>query len=157
MLYVLLTFVLIGSSQVMADIESDVEKLMDESIVFAKQMLKKEGEFLPYGAAMKPDGEVVWVGAYDNDEHPPSQEVIDLLKQGFRQSAAKGDFKATAIIYDVRIKVNDKGEKSDAIAIAVDHKYNFSIIYFYTYEIDNDEIRYGEIRALKGAKDVFPE
>ena len=71
----------------MSDPKSEVELLMNDAIAFADQLLREHGEFLPYGAAMKANGDIVSVAAHDGTEQPPSQKLIELLKDGFRQSA----------------------------------------------------------------------
>lgn len=76
---------------------------MNEVLPFAQQMLERHGEFIPYGGAMKPNGEIVSVAGYDGDEYPPSQDIIDLLKDAFRAAGRSGEYKATAIVFDVRV------------------------------------------------------
>lgn len=139
----------------MADPKSDVEYLMNETIAFADQMLSEHGEFFPYGAAMTPNGEIVSVAGYEGSEQPPSQKLIDLLKGGFRQSASNGEYKATVIFYDVRVSMPDGVGKSDAIAAALDHREDYSVVVFFPYKLDGGEIQYGELFAQAGENAVF--
>jgi hypothetical protein len=39
--------------------KADAETLLNAVMPFAERMLAEHGEFYPYGAAMKPDGEIV--------------------------------------------------------------------------------------------------
>jgi hypothetical protein len=64
--------------------KQDLEKLLDATVPFAKQMLTAHGEFYPYGATMDANGKITSVGGYTGDEHPKSAEVIDLLKGATR-------------------------------------------------------------------------
>ena len=143
----------------MADPKSDVEELMNDAVgvAFADRMLREHGDFFPYGAAMKQDGEIVSVAAHDGTEHPPSQELISLLKGAFRQSVAEGEYIATAIFYDVRVSLPKEGGKTDAIAAALDHRDDYSVIVFFPYRLDGDQIEYGELFAQAGENDVFTE
>jgi hypothetical protein len=59
--------------------KADVEALMNDLLPFAEKMLREHKEFLPFGGHMKLDGTIVWEGAHDGREHPPSQDLIDLL------------------------------------------------------------------------------
>jgi hypothetical protein len=45
--------------------QEDVEKLRSEALPIAKRMLEDSGEFFPYGAYIKPGGEIVHVGAVE--------------------------------------------------------------------------------------------
>ncbi|MEC8848053.1 MAG: hypothetical protein VYB93_02090 [Pseudomonadota bacterium] len=100
----------------MATPKEDVEEVMNSMLSFGTEMLEKHGEFFPYGGAMTPSREVVSVAGYTGEEQPPSQEVIELLRAGFREAAERGEYKATGL-YDVRVTPPESDSKTDAIAI----------------------------------------
>ena len=139
----------------MANPKADVEELMNSMLPFGQQMLEKHGEFIPYGAAMTSANEIVSVAGYDGDEKPLSQDIIELLKEGFRSAAEKGEYIATALFFDVRVTLPGSNEKSDAIAVALDHKENYSVIVLFPYQLVNSEVLFGEIFAQEGANEIF--
>ena len=128
---------------------------MNAVLPFAEQMLGAYGEFIPFGSVMRPDGEIVSVAGYDGNEHPRSVDVIALLKEEFVGGASKGEYLATAIVYDVRVKLSATQEKSDAIAVALDHRDGDSIIMFFPYKIDARKLTLGVAFAQKGDADIF--
>ena len=67
--------------------KGDGEKLLDSLLPFAEKMLKEHREFFPFGGHMTLDGEITHEGAYNGSEHPPSQELIDLLRAAHRRDA----------------------------------------------------------------------
>jgi hypothetical protein len=136
--------------------KAESEKLMQEAIPFAENLLRKHGEFFPYGNALDPSGVVVHVAGYDGRERPPSADVMNLLKKGFVQGAKEGKFKATAMVYDVRVTLPSSGLKSDAIAVALDHRDNYSVVVFFVYEIKNGSLAMGEVFAREGLFEIFP-
>ena len=77
-----------------------------------------------------------------------------MLQKAFHASAQNGEYKATALVYDVRIKLAS-GEPSDAIAIALDHKSDYSVVVLLPYTIVGGELQYGEISAQAGDGNVF--
>src|SRR6185312_16353105 len=117
----------------MPDPKSDAEILMNAALPFAEKMLAEHSAFFPYGAAMKDNGEIVNVAGYDGQQHPPAQEIIDLLYTELRKDASKGTYKATAIVYDVRVTPPGKTAITDAIAIALEHRENYSAIVVFPY------------------------
>jgi hypothetical protein len=137
------------------DPKADCEILMNSVTPFAKQMLRSHGEFLPFGGAMRPGGELVSVAGYDGDEHPQSSDVIRLIKDGFVEAARQGQFVATALVYDVRMKLPSTGDKSDAISVSLNHRDNYSIVVIFPYKIDNGELTLGDAFAQKGEADIF--
>jgi len=129
--------------------KDEAQRLMDSVLPFAEQMLNEYGEFIPYGGAMKSNGEIVSVAGTDGEEQPKSTDIIKLLQDRFRNEAENGNYKATAIVYDARVK------SSDAIVIALDHKSGYSVVVFLPYTLENGQLEYGEISAQAGENSVF--
>ena len=103
---------------------------------FAEQMLREHHEFFPFGATMDNDGEMANAGGWTGDEQPESAEVIELLEKGLQEGAKNGEYKATALVYDVRIVPPGKQGKQDAIAVACDHRDNYSVVVYFPYSFD---------------------
>ena len=141
----------------MTTAKAESENLMNSALPFAEQMLQKHGEFFPYGQALDMQGKVVSVGASNGQEHPPSAEIINLLKQAFVQGAKAGKYKATALVYDVRVQLPSSGAKSDAIAVSLNHKDNCSVVVFFPYTRAGEKLVMGDVFASRGDGDVFPK
>ena len=107
------------STQLTSEAQEDYSALLDALMPFAEQMLKKHGEFFPFGASISKAGEVSGQSTYDGNEMPPSEEVIASLAQGFQGEALEGKIRATGICYDGRI-VQD-GKKVDAVIVSLEH------------------------------------
>jgi hypothetical protein len=128
---------------------------MNAVLPFAEQMLTTYGEFIPFGGAMRPNGEIISIAGYDGNEHPRSASVIALLKGAFIDAAAKGEYLATAIVYDVRVNLSATKKNSNAIAVALDHRDGDSIIVLFPYKIDAGRLSLGAAFAEKGDADIF--
>jgi hypothetical protein len=133
-----------------------MDALLDEGLQTAIYFLEKNGEFFPFGIAMKPDGSIAHVQGYTGDECPPSQEVIDLLLRGFKTGATSGDYKSTALISDVRISL-DGDTKSDAICVTVEHADDQPVTCFLPYTNANGAFEFGEIIAEHADRRVFDD
>lgn len=119
----------------MSNGKDDAETLLGAVMPFAEQMLAKHGEFLPFGAVTKADGEITLVGGHDGGERPPSQDVIHLLADALRRGAAAGEYKATAIVYDVRLKPPGRDEVTDSIAAELEHRDGYSVTVCFPYHL----------------------
>jgi len=128
---------------------------MRDVLSFAELMLSREGGFLPFGGAMRQDGALVPVAGYDGREYPPPVDIIRLIKDGFIEAAQRGEFKATAVVYDVRAKIPGTEEKSDAIEISLDHRDDYSVIVIFPYKISDGKPIIGTAFAHKGEADIF--
>jgi hypothetical protein len=135
--------------------KADGEKLLDSLLPFAEQMLQQHREFFPFGGHMTPDGTVTHEGAYNGTEHPPSQELIELLRQAHQRDAHK--LRACATIYDIRTIPPGRTEKQDAIAAAIDHVSGYSAVVIFPYTFDAaQKLRVESPFAVEGAHDIFP-
>ena len=145
----------------MSSDEQDVRNLMNEYIGFAEDMLQKYGEFFPFGAVLKPNKETAFVAGYEGTDQPLSQDIIDLLNDGFRVGAASGEYEATALFYDTAITQPETGEKSDAVAVALDHQSGNSLVVFFPYALGGKavfrrrRVSFGNPFSQAGTNDVF--
>ena len=135
--------------------KDDCEAIVDVVLPVAQRLLTEHGEFFPFGGTLQTDGKVALVAGYDGREHPPSSELIKRLTDAFRSGARSGQYKATALVYDVRVTLPSNGAKSDAIAIALDHRDEYSVVIYFPYQIRKNEIVLRENFAEKGEAGIF--
>jgi len=141
----------------MATPKEDCEKLMNELLPFAEKTLREHGEFHPFGGAMKPNGEIVHHGAYTGTELPKGQELVDLLMEAFHQSVAKGEYIATAIVYNIRTSPPVETKKTDAICVSLDHRDDYSLNVAFPYTLKHGELSLEPPFATKGGGKIFPK
>jgi hypothetical protein len=112
----------------------DIDDLLNDLLPFAEKMLRKAREFLPFGAITKPDGQIVWEGAYDGDDLPLSQDLIDILNESHKRMADGHELRACAVVYDIRTTPPGKSKKQDAICVSVDHINGYSAQLIHPYK-----------------------
>ena len=127
----------------------DLNRLLNVLLPFAELMLSEDGEFYPFGAKMSLDGEVVNFGArVEDEEHPPSQSLIELLTQYFQQQTNEGRLLAAGICYEVRTTLPEENRPSDAVCCSLEHLSGEAVDVYVPYERDLDgKVRYGGIFA----------
>jgi hypothetical protein len=135
----------------------DLNELLPVLFDFAQLMLRKAGEFFPFAASMTTDGKVQSVGGYTGDEHPPSQEVIDLLIAAFQRDAAAGKIRAAGICMDVRTIPPGSNEKTDAICARLEHVDGEAVDVYLPYRKGLfGKFKYGSVFATQGERLIFP-
>lgn len=139
----------------MSSAKHDVETLMNEFVEFAEQMLGQYGEFAPYGAALKPDGEMISVSGYDEDEQAVPDNLIELLTDGFAAAARAGTYRATALFYNATVELPDGGAPQTVVACALDHADNYSVIVLLPYDVVDGDVTFGEALAQEGERRIF--
>jgi len=137
--------------------KQECEQLMNDLVPFAKRMLLENSEFYPFGGFIKVDGSIVHAGGnIEGTEHPASADVITVLNQNMKAMADAGTCRATAIVFDVRIKAPGASEATDAIQVNLDHKDNYSVQVFFPYSASTDGgYQYGAVFAQRGDGVVF--
>ena len=134
----------------------DLDELTNLLLPFAQEMLKKHGEFFPFGGSMNTSEEIAYVGGHTADEQPSSQDVIDLLLRGFREQAKSSDLRAAAICFDVRTIPPGQSVKADAICVRLEHSNGEAVHVFLPYRRGSQErYSFGELFAERGERDIF--
>ena len=80
--------------------QDDLDNLLNLSLGFAQQELARRGEFFPYSAAIRTDGEteLVATGVDDDDDHPEPAAVLAACFAGWLRCAtgyARAQWSAT--------------------------------------------------------------
>jgi hypothetical protein len=91
----------------------ELDQLLNVALEFAQKMLKEHGEFYPFGASMGMDGKISMDGTTTCREHPPSQDLLDLLPESYTQRANTGVLRAAAICADERVPPPGSDQKTD--------------------------------------------
>lgn len=147
----------VAMGQTVKSARAEAEDLLNAALPFAERMLSEHGEFFPYAEALGYDGKFVSVGGNDGRERPRSNDVIQLLKSGLKAGAKSGKYKATALVYDVRIVHPSTGKKSDAIAVSINHRDKYSALLFFPYRLEGQRVVVGEAIAQGEEDYVFSE
>jgi hypothetical protein len=129
---------------------------MNRLLPVAERMLREHGEFYPYGGVMLPDGSMQQFAVYEGKERPKSKELYDLMLAQFREGALQGAYKATAIVYDVLTVPPGASEKTDAIAVRLDHRDDYSVVVMIPYRRTGGQVATGPVFAVKADGPLFP-
>ena len=95
--------------------KADCEAVMNFGLPLIEQLLKRHGEFLPFGAAMRPNGEIICLGAYDGREVPSLAgsftNMMRSLKDAFIDGARRQEYLATGLFYEVGFTLPSSTER----------------------------------------------
>jgi hypothetical protein len=128
----------------------DLNKLLNEMAPFGQQMLEEQGEFFPYGAVMTTAGHIEPEAAYEGEEPPSSNWLIERLTQVFRRRAAAGEIRAAGMFYSCRITPPGQTEQTNAICASLEHQSGQFVEVFLPYNKgQSGEVNYGQVFAFK--------
>jgi hypothetical protein len=127
--------------------------LLNVSLGFGQQQLAKRGEFYPYAAAIRIDGEVQMIAANPDpaNEHPAATDVAVACFGALTDN--RDEIRAGAVVTDVRT-----GDGEDAIRVDLEHAEGqaLAVLLPYTKGRLDQEISYGLIRAAPGHRQIWP-
>jgi hypothetical protein len=138
----------------MAEPRDEIEQLLRYLLPFAEERLNAEGQFRPYAAMMKADGEVKSVAAAAG-EAPDVGELLLALHAALREQAAAGAIRASGIAADVTLTDPDSGEVTDAVQLELDHAETQAVDVYVPYTSEADGIKFGDLVAAAGQAPIF--
>jgi hypothetical protein len=106
-----------------------LHELLTYCMDFGKIMLEASGEFYPFGAVIRADGELTAVGGYDGNENPDSQEIYQLLSDAFIADARAGGLLAIALAANVNIPSEYNPPSPDGLPIQLETEGYCRFIY----------------------------
>jgi uncharacterized protein YuzB (UPF0349 family) len=136
--------------------KQESETLMNAVLPVAENMLRRYGEFYPYGGYMTPGGDIVHVGGSDPDtDRPKSKDIIYILRSSLQEIARGSGCKATVVVFNVAVTLPNSDRRSDAIEVCLEHLDDYAAEVFLPYQLVDGEIVYGETFAQAGNHGVF--
>src|SRR5271169_3279606 len=144
-------------------VREDANDVLNAGVSYAKRMLRRYGEFGPFGFAMNQDGDVKMETIAQQDMPADPGLLLDLLRQQLMERARRGALQAAATASNVTMsKPSDEGY-TDAIMIDIEHQSGYCVKAFVPYRIAGGQffgffprvVRFGAIRTQDGAARIF--
>lgn len=144
-------------------IREDANDVLNASVSYAKRMLRRHGEFGPFGFMMDQDGNVKMEAIAQQDMPADAAMLLDLLQQQLTERARRGALHAAASASNVTMgKPSDEGY-TDAIMLDIEHQSGYCVKAFVPYRITGGQffgflpriVRFGAIRTQEGTARLF--
>lgn len=139
----------------MSDAQSEAEELVNAVLPHAEGMLIAHGEFFPFGGAVTLDGDIAQLAVGEEHQGSSMEDVVEALKVKLRSGADTNSYRATALVFPIQAQLPDADDETDAVAIALDHQANYSVVLIIPYVLSGDGVEFGEAIAQQGEDDIF--
>jgi hypothetical protein len=139
----------------MSDAQTEAEELVNVVLPHAEGMLTAHGEFFPFGGAMTLEGEIAQLAVGEEHRDAPLELIVDELKSQLRSGAESNAFRATALIFPIHAQLPGQDQETDAVAIALDHQANVSVVLIIPYVLAEGSVQFGEAIAQQGEHEIF--
>jgi len=130
---------------------------MSALLPVAEQMLSEHHALRPFGCTLSATDQIVQVGGWSALASADDAALIAQFRDSFRDGAARGELKATALSYSARSAQPGKSSVQDAVFVHLNHRDNYSIVVTFPYYFGAaGELVIEEPFANDGEYDVFP-
>jgi hypothetical protein len=144
-------------------VREDANDLLNAGVSYAKRMLRKYGEFGPFGYRLNEEGDVVMERIAQQEMPPDPALLLSLLRQQLAEKATRGGMTAAAMASNVSMaNASDEGY-TDAIMIEIEHRKGYAVKAFVPYKITGGQlrgffprvVRFGVLRTQDAATQLF--
>jgi hypothetical protein len=144
-------------------IREDANEVLNACATYAKRMLRRYGQFAPFGYRMNLDGDVVLEVVAQHDMPPEPAMLLELLYGQLAERAKKGLLVAAGTASNVTLgKASDEGFV-DAVMVEIEHRSGYSVQAYVPYRITGGQLhgvfprvlRFGKLRVQDGKPRLF--
>src|SRR5580698_6875583 len=114
-------------------VREDANELLNASVSYAKRMLRKYGEFGPFGYRLNEDGNAVMEKIAQQEMPADAALLLSLLRQQLAEKAHRGILSSAAMASNVTIAKASEEGYVDAIMIEIEHRGGYSVKVFVPY------------------------
>ena len=140
----------------MANCKDECEALMSVLLPVAEQMLGEHRALRPFGCTLSASDQIVQVGGLGAPSSVDDVALIAQFREAFRDGAARGELKATALSYSGKSTLPGSGAARDAVFVHLNHRDNYSLVVTFPYHFGAEgELVIEEPFANDGEHDVF--
>jgi hypothetical protein len=144
-------------------VRADANDLLNACASYAKRMLRKYGEFAPFGYRINADGDAVLEPVAQSEMPPDPALLLGLVRQQLAERARKGLTEAVATASNVTVTTPSAEGYMDAVMIEIEHKHGYRVDAFVPYTITGGQfwrffprvVRFGKLRTQEGTAHVF--
>lgn len=144
-------------------VREDANELLNAGVSYAKRMLRKYGEFGPFGYRLNQDGDVVMERIAQQTMPPDAALLLNLLRQQLAEKAQRGGLSAAAMASNVTMSKASAEGYTDAIMIEIEHRSGYAVKAFVPYKITGGQlrgffprvVRFGAVRMQNADAQLF--
>jgi hypothetical protein len=146
-----------------AQIRDDANELLNVSVNYARRMLRKYGEFGPFGFSLSVQREIVNETVPRKDMPPDPSMLLELLHDQLAERSGKKEIIAAATAANVTLGKASAEGFSDALLVEIEHQSGYCIKAFVPYKMGGGQflgilpryVRFGAVQVQNGVARLF--
>ena len=146
-----------------AQTRDDANELLNAAVSYARRMLRRYGEFGPFGFSLDEKRELVNETVPRTDLPPDPAMLLELLHDQLAERSSKKEIIAAATAANVTLGKTSAEGFSDALLVEIEHQSGYCIKAFVPYKIGGGHlfgllpryIRFGAVQLQNGVARLF--
>jgi hypothetical protein len=143
----------------------DANELLNAAVNYARRMLRKYGEFGPFGFSLNQQRELVNETIPRKDLPPDPAMLLNLLLDQLAERSSQKEIIAAATAANVTLAKASNEGFSDALLVEIEHQNGYCIKAFVPYTIAGGQlrgllprvVRFGSVQVQNGAARLFAQ
>jgi hypothetical protein len=136
-------------------VSRELNTLLNEALATAVHHLKERRGFPAMAFGLTRHGEVVPVERPEGEPKGTPDEAVALLVDALRAAVGAGEYKATAVVTDVRLARPGERGPEDAVCVELEHEAAEAMTCYVPYSFASGEFKMGQLLAKRGSRTVF--
>jgi hypothetical protein len=141
----------------------DANEVLNASVSYAKKMLRRYGEFAPFGHRMNLDGDVALEVVTQHEMPPEPAMLLELLYAQLGERAKKGLLIAASTASNVTMGKPSEEGFTDAVMVEIEHRDGYCTRAFVPYKMTGGQfhrlfprvVKFGTLRIDEGSHRLF--
>jgi hypothetical protein len=141
----------------------DANELLNAAVNYARRMLRRYGEFGPFGFSLTEQREIVNETVARKNVPPDPAMLLDLLYDQLTERSNKKEIIAAATAANVTMNKASAEGFSDALLVEIEHQSGYCVKAFVPYRIGGGQvfrllpryIRFGAVQVQDGVARLF--
>ena len=130
--------------------------MMSALLPVAERVLGEQGALRPFGFTLSASDQIVQVGGFGASPDAADSALIAQFRASFRDGAARGELKATALAYSALRAVPGQTAQGNAVYVHLNHRDQYSLVVTFPYHFGAEgALVIEEPFANDGEHDVF--
>jgi hypothetical protein len=145
-------------------IRDQANALLNTAMTYAREMLKKEGEFAPFAATLDTRGRLDVAPCPEELAGAEASGQVEFVRAELLRRAAAGELEAAAVAVNVEARRQVEGGFQDAVRVEIEHQDGYCAVILVPYRLSGGhlgglvprKIEFSKSMSQPGARWLWP-
>lgn len=117
-----------------------MNQILHTAADLAFELIEKNGEFVPFAVVIDRENELRMIALGDDQLEDDGEKDLAKVREILIDFATKGELLTSAVISDVRVRMDESGEVTDAVRVEIEHAEDQPITVILPYRLKESAV-----------------